>query len=107
MLFGENDSSIGSLGGSIFYLRGANVAFRYLGQNGEKTYRTFSSGTWSDARSLVFDGGAYGGLERAGNIACENASIHTERPITNSKTEPAIVNASDILSSICYTSIFS
>ena len=75
MLFGENDSSIGSLGGSIFYLRGANVAFRYLGQNGEKTYRTFSSGTWSDARSLVFDGGAYGGLELAGNIAFENASI--------------------------------
>ena len=75
MLFGATDSSAGSLGGSMAYLNGANIAFRYLGESGERTAMTFSTENREEARSLVFDGGAHGGLELAGTIRFDNAKI--------------------------------
>ena len=53
MLFGATDSSTGSLGSAAIKLRGANIAFRYLGENGETTARNFSSGGYADIRSLT------------------------------------------------------
>jgi len=75
MLFGANNSAASSLGKATVSLRGANIAFRYLGESGETTARTFSSETYNDARSLLFDGGAYGGLVLTGKITLDNANI--------------------------------
>ena len=74
MQFGAKTTSASSLGKVTATVRG-NIVFRYLGESGERTERTFSTVSFTEARSLAFDGGAYGGLDLAGTIAFDNANI--------------------------------
>ena len=69
-----DSSSPGSAGKKALSTRGGSGSFIYLG-DGEQTARTFTSWNRPD-QPLVFDAGAYGGLDMAGGFSFYTSSDH-------------------------------
>ena len=98
-----DSSSPGSAGKKALSTRGGSGTFVYLG-DGEQTARTFTSWNCPD-KPMVFDAGAYGGLDMAGGFSFHTGSGHLgmyHLKLTGSNTTQCVLWG-DIMSHGDYT----